>query len=178
MNKKISKTRLNIFCWVYICFSYIFIIFLLYGEKIISIIILFILGDIFYIYLTVNINTVITYDPTHEYEELKYMITALRNDLLQYDIDKWKIIRFYPLRGKEKENRETFWIPDEDFIEIKNRYKSDGPFLTVDVRDIKQLDDNFVVSPCGLLKKSSKGVEEVIVDLKPGKGFKGGERHV
>ena len=129
--------------------------------------------------LTININSVITYDPTHEYEELKYMITAIRNDFLQYNIDKWKILRFYPLRGKAKENKDLFWIPDEDFIEIKNRYKSDSPFLTVDVRDIKELDDNLVVSPCGLLKKSHDGEEEIIVDLKPSDHFyKGGERHV
>ena len=128
--------------------------------------------------LKININTVITYDKSHEYEELKYMMTALKNEIIQFDIDKWKIIRFYPLRGKAKDNKELFWVPDEDFLEIKNKYKSDGPFLTVDVRDIKELDDNFVVSPCGLLKKSTNGVEEVLVDLKPAKDFKGGERRV
>ena len=129
--------------------------------------------------LKININTVITYDPTHEYEELNYMIKAIRSDILHHGIDKWKIIRFYPLRGKAKENKEAFWIPDEDFIEIKKKYKSESPFLTVDVRDIKELDDNLVVSPCGLLKKSSKGIEETLVDLKPGTNFiKGGEKHV
>ena len=128
--------------------------------------------------LKININSVITYDPSHEYEELNYMIKSIRHDLGQYDIDKWKILRFYPLRGKAKENKEIFWVPDEDFVEIKNRYKSEGPILTVDVRDIKELDDNLVVSPCGLLKKSTNGVEEILVDLKPAKDFKGGERHV
>ena len=128
--------------------------------------------------LVININSVITYDPSHEYEELNYMIRALRNDIIQYDIDKWKIIRFYPLRGKAKENKELYWVPDEDFIEIKKTYASQSPFLTVDVRDIKEMDNNLVVSPCGLLKKSMNGVEEVIVDLKPGKVERVGGTHV
>ena len=128
--------------------------------------------------LTIDINSVITYDETHEYRELEYMIESIRKDLLTYDIDKWKLIRFYPLRGKAKDNESLLWVPDNDFIEIKNTYSSNSPYLKIDVRDIKEMDSNMIVSPCGILKKSDHGIEYEIVDLKPCSREKGSGRYV
>jgi MoaA/NifB/PqqE/SkfB family radical SAM enzyme len=117
--------------------------------------------------LKININSVITKDESKEYEEIKYMLSALKKEIIQYEIDKWKILRFYPLRCKAKDNEEIFWIPDDQFAQIKSRYTSSGPMLTVEVRDIKDFDEDLIVSPCGFLKKSTNGKEEVLFDLKP-----------
>lgn len=117
--------------------------------------------------LKIDINTVVTYDPTREYRELDYMLDAIRNELLNFNIDNWKIIRFYPLRGRAKQMEKELSIPEQDFIEIKGVYSMNSSYINIDVRDIKELDENLIVSPQGYLKKSSNGVEIVLGDLKP-----------
>ena len=128
--------------------------------------------------LLIDINSVITYDETHQYKELDYMLDAIRSDLLSFNINKWKIIRFYPLRGKAKMMANELSIPDDEFIEIKGVYETNTPSIKVDVRDIKEIDANLIISPQGLLKKSKNCVEEVIVDLKPNRNIGGSVRHV
>ena len=127
--------------------------------------------------ILIDINTVVTYDPYHEYRELDYMIDAIRNDLLKNDINKWKIIRFYPLSGKASSNKDRFSLDNDEFLEIKKEYESMNGYLKIDVRDIKDIDDNLIVSPCGYLKQSLNGEETILVDLKPSLK-KGCERHV
>ena len=127
--------------------------------------------------ILIDINTVVTYDPNHEYRELDYMIEAIRNDLLKNNINKWKIIRFYPLRGKALSNKDRFSIDNDEFLEIKKEYESENGYLTIDVRNIEDIDNNLIVSPCGYLKQSLNGEEKIIVDLKPAVR-KGCERHV
>ena len=128
--------------------------------------------------LLIDINSVVTLDPTHEYQELYYMLESISNELYRYNINKWKIIRFYPLRGKAIDNKDMNWVPDEDFIEIEKNY-SGNHYVHIDVRNIKDMDDDFIVSPCGYLKKSLNGKEEVLVDLKPAlRDIKGSGRNV
>ena len=128
--------------------------------------------------LLIDINSVVTLDPTHEYQELYYMLESITNELYRYNINKWKIIRFYPLRGKAIDNKDMNWLPDEDFIEIDRIY-SNNHYVKVDVRNIKDMDDDFIVSPCGYLKKSFNGKEEILVDLKPAlRDKKGSGRNV
>lgn len=128
--------------------------------------------------ILIDINTVVTYDPTGEYRELDYMMEAIRNELYSENINKWKIIRFYSLRGLAKECKETFDIPDRVFLEIKKEYNSRNGYIKIDVRDIEDIDKNLIVSPCGLLKESHNGEEYTIVDLKPAIRSGRGEKHV
>jgi MoaA/NifB/PqqE/SkfB family radical SAM enzyme len=128
--------------------------------------------------LLIDINTVVTYDPDGLYRELDYMIDAIRNELLNNSINKWKIIRFYPLRGKAKDNKNKFYVPDEKFIEIKKEYETDSEYLKIDVRNFDSLDNNVIVSPCGIIKVSRDGEEIPILDLKPAKRMEEGANRV
>jgi len=64
--------------------------------------------------IEIQINTVLFKGTINRLEELY-------NELKKYDIDYWKIIRFFPVRGKALE--ENLAITDDEFIEIANTYK-------------------------------------------------------
>jgi len=65
--------------------------------------------------MEVQINTVLFKGSITRLEELY-------NELQKYNIDYWKLIRFFPVRGKALE--ENLSITDEEFLEIVKEYKN------------------------------------------------------
>jgi len=115
--------------------------------------------------IKIGINSVVINDPLKEYKELDDMYGAIYEDLDKYNIDKWKIIRFYALRGYAKERKEELNVNDSDFEQIKEIYSLDKENFDVVVRDHSDMDELYVVSPQGILKKSLYGEEEEICSL-------------
>ena len=112
--------------------------------------------------LDIEINSVITKE---NISEVDYLFKAIQNELYQFGIKKWKIIRFYPLRGYALERKELFNLSDDEFKMIEDRYGTNYTSLfKIETRDIKTIDDDLIVSPCGSLKKASNGVEDVLID--------------
>lgn len=128
--------------------------------------------------LKININTLILKDENSKYQNLDNVGKDIYSKLLNYKIAKWKLLRFYALRGAAITNKNIFEVPDEDFKKIQEYYnRLSSNYLNVSIRDYEDIDNNLIVSPNGLLKKSENGVEHVYDDLKV-YPTKGGGRHV
>ena len=65
--------------------------------------------------IKIQINTVLFKGSIDELE-------VLYNELKKYDIDYWKLIRFFPIRGKAL--KEDLAITDEEFLNIVEKYKN------------------------------------------------------
>lgn len=118
--------------------------------------------------LMIDINTVVTSTLLNDLKEVDVMFKKINSELSMYGISNWKIIRFYPLRGYAKENKDLYWIDDDIFARIKEYFGSVESFVNVDVRDIEDMDNDYIVSPCGILKQSYKGSEMIIKSLRGG----------
>lgn len=120
----------------------------------------------YYPNMPIEINSVIVNDPSHNYHELEEMMNALDNDLAKYGVSKWKLLRFYGLRGSAKEISDLYDVSDEDFEMLKDKYGKDTSHsFTIELRNHKSFDDEYIVSPRGLLERDNNLKENVLLDL-------------
>ncbi len=116
--------------------------------------------------LPIEINSVIVNDPSHNYRELEEMKDALDNDLAKYGVKKWKLLRFYGLRGSAREISDLYDVSDEDFEMLKSKYGNDSSHeFSIELRDHNSFDDEYIVSPRGLLVRDNNLQESVLLDL-------------
>lgn len=128
--------------------------------------------------LKININTLVLKDVNRTYQNIDCVCNDIYTNLSKYKINKWKLLRFYALRGAAIQNKKMFEVPDDDFERIKDYYYSlSGDIMDVSIRDYKDIDNNLIISPNGLVKMSSNGTETVYDDLKVSR-TQGGGRHV
>lgn len=62
--------------------------------------------------MKVKVNTVVS---KINKDEVKYMIDIVN----KYDVYRWKLFQFIPLRGSAQKNKEKFYITDDEFLKVK-----------------------------------------------------------
>lgn len=111
--------------------------------------------------LPIEINTVAT---NLNLQEVDFMFEAVGSELSFYGIKKWKILRFYPLRGYAKERQNFLNVPSSVFDAIKDKYDGKKAVFEISVRDHDSMEENLIVSPIGSLKKAEDAKEIVLVE--------------
>ena len=114
--------------------------------------------------LEIDINSVALRDINGNYYYLDEMQDLIYSN--KGNINKWKILIFYGLRGKALEKKDLYSIPKEEVKLIKATYSLNNPDLTVSIKDNDDMDNNLILTNNGILKKSLKGKEYDVVDLK------------
>lgn len=62
--------------------------------------------------MKVKVNTVVS---KINKDEVKYIIDIVN----KYDVYRWKLFQFIPLRGSAQKNKEKFYITDDEFLKVK-----------------------------------------------------------
>ena len=62
--------------------------------------------------MKVKVNTVVS---KINKDEVKYMIDIVN----KYDVYRWKLFQFIPLRDSAQKNKEKFYITDDEFLKVK-----------------------------------------------------------
>ena len=130
--------------------------------------------------LVIEINSVAF---RNNYRQIDFLYEDILLDFAKYNINKWKISRFCPLRGRAKENESMYSLTDEEFKAIKDDYECEDAYFKISVRDTDQINDNVIVSPGGSLKMSKNNKEYTVVEdlytFDPKQDiYSGGGRHV
>ena len=94
--------------------------------------------------------------------EIEILYESIVEDFLPYGLQKWKISRFCPLRGKAKEREKQFSVSDQEFNTIKEYFDLDNDFFPISIRDTEDVNSNVIVSPSGNLKVSYANNEETV----------------
>lgn len=103
--------------------------------------------------IEIQINTVVFKGNIKKLDELY-------NELLNHDIDYWKLIRFFPIRGKALEK--CFAITDEEFECIKNVYNNKEQSFKIVIHGLKEMQERHIlVLSSGELVYSEDGKDKV-----------------
>ncbi|NLO33796.1 MAG: radical SAM protein, partial [Candidatus Hydrogenedentes bacterium] len=111
-----------------------------------------------YPHINRKINTVAAL-PNHEH--IPNMIPLMR----AFEINRWKILRFFPVRGIAQRNADDFSISDEQFEVLRNRLLGcEGKTVNwLDVEDHKDLGDSYAsVLPDGSLKVNNRVIGSLL----------------
>lgn len=91
----------------------------------------------------ITINTVIMKPNIVHFDELYQQVVKL-------NISKWKLIQFCYFRGLAKERKEKFYIEEEQFNEILNKYKILSNNFQIEGHTANEMEKNHVViTPSG-----------------------------
>ena len=115
----------------------------------------------YYPNLAIEINSVAF---KYNYRQLDFLYDDILSDFGQYNLNKWKISRFCPLRGRAKEREYMYSLTDEEFDRIKHTYEGNNGYFDVSVRDTDQINANIIVSPKGSLKVARDNKEYTIIE--------------
>ena len=109
--------------------------------------------------IKIQINTVVF---RQNYKKLSYIIEELE----KYDIDVWKLMRFFPIRGMSLKNKDQLFVSDNDFQKIMDffsKYNTDIKIKFNDLKDIKK--KHYIVLSSGDLIESENGVDLKVDEL-------------
>ena len=111
--------------------------------------------------LVIEINSVAF---RNNYRQIDFLYEDLLLDFARYNLNKWKISRFCPLRGRAKENESMYSLTDDEFQAIKDDYECEDAYFKISVRDTDQINANVIVSPGGSLKMAQDNKEYTVVE--------------
>lgn len=87
--------------------------------------------------IEIRINTVV-------FKESLNHLENLYNELLKYNIDYWKLIRFFPIRGKAIEENEL-GITDEEFKQVEEMFVNRKQNFEIILNDEKELKERHII---------------------------------
>lgn len=94
------------------------------------------------------------------------LLGNIYKELKKYNIDCWKLIRFFPIRGKALDNKNNLSITDNEFDEVRNKFKNAQQDFKINVDDFdetcKQI---FIVLSSGKIIKSENGVDKEVISI-------------
>lgn len=110
-------------------------------------------------YTIIQINTVL-------YSDNFYLIDDLYNELKMLDIDMWKIIRFFPVRGIALERKESLEVKDADFKRIVAKYSKKKQKFNIVIHGLNEMKKrHYIILSSGKLICSENGLDLEIEDL-------------
>ena len=104
--------------------------------------------------LKININTVCMQQNIYDLKELYIAIKNL-------PINRWKLLRFVPLRHTSIKNKEQLEISDKQFNYIKDLFKDNGD-NRIEIHDTEDVTDQLIISPSGNLSEY-KGLKQILL---------------
>ena len=87
--------------------------------------------------IEIKINTVVFKGNIDKLEEVY-------NELLEYDIDYWKLIRFFPIRGKSLKEKDLS-ITDEEFTEVMNKFRNRKQNFEIVIHGLKDMKERHII---------------------------------
>lgn len=72
-------------------------------------------------------------------------IDELYNEICKFNIDYWKIIRFFPVRGKAFDRKDDLSITDEEFENVRLRLKEKKQKFKIIVHGLKEMEERHII---------------------------------
>lgn len=72
-------------------------------------------------------------------------IDEIYKELCKHDIDYWKIIRFFPVRGKALEEKNNLTITNEEFQDIVFKYKEKKQNFKINIHGINEMKEKHII---------------------------------
>lgn len=95
-------------------------------------------------------------------------IDDLYDEICKYDIDYWKIIRFFPIRGKALEEKKELSISDENFKNISLKLKKKKQKFRIVIHDLDEMKKRHVIVLSSGELVYSEDIKDIVVDGKGG----------
>lgn len=108
--------------------------------------------------IEIRINTVVFKNNINKLEDLY-------NELLKYDIDYWKLIRFFPIRGKAVEENDL-GVTDEEFIKVRENFENRKQKFEIVINGETELKERHVIVLSSGRLVYSEGGEDIETDDK------------
>ena len=90
-------------------------------------------------------------------ENIDY-IDDLYQEICKYNIDYWKILRFWPIRGKALMEKKNLSITDEAFVQFVRKYKNKKQNFKIIIQGLEELElKHLIVLSSGKLICSENG---------------------
>lgn len=107
----------------------------------------------------IQINTVIFNGNINHYKDLY-------NEICKYNINYWKIIRFFPIRGKALKEELKLSITDEEFDNVCSWIRNKKTNFNVIIHGLKEMKEkHFIVLSSGELV-CSENLEDIVINEK------------
>lgn len=108
--------------------------------------------------IEIRINTVV-------FKNNINMMEDLYNEFLKYNIDYWKLIRFFPIRGKAIEENDL-GVDDEEFVNLRNSFENRKQHFEIIVNDEAELKERHIIVLSSGKLVYSEGGEDIESDDK------------
>lgn len=72
-------------------------------------------------------------------------LDELYNEICKYDIDCWKIIRFFPIRGKALDRKEKLMITDDVFADICHKLKRKKQKFNIIIHGLEEMEKLHII---------------------------------
>lgn len=107
--------------------------------------------------IEIRINTVVFKSNLNSLE-------SLYNELLKYNIDYWKLIRFFPIRGKAI-TETSLDITDEEFQKVVDTYKNKKQNFEIEINGLEEIKErHIIVLSSGKLVFSENGEDNEVAE--------------
>ncbi len=101
--------------------------------------------------IEIQLNTVLFSKNIHYIDELY-------NEICKYNIDYWKILRFWPVRGKALKEKNKLSITDRQFKEFSRKYQNKNQNFKIRIQNFDELEErHFIVLSSGEVVYSENG---------------------
>ncbi len=108
--------------------------------------------------IEIKINTVVFRGNIDKLEDLY-------NELLNYDIDCWKLIRFFPIRGKSLEDN-NLAVTDDEFRKVIANFKDRKQNFEIVIHGLKEMKERHIIVLSSGKLVYSEGGEDIESDDK------------
>ena len=108
--------------------------------------------------IEIKINTVVFRGNIDKLEDLY-------NELLNYDIDCWKLIRFFPIRGKSLEDN-NLAVTDDEFRKVIANFKDHKQNFEIVIHGLKEMKERHIIVLSSGKLVYSEGGEDIESDDK------------
>lgn len=88
--------------------------------------------------IEIQINTVV-------FSKNIQLIDDVYNEICKYEIDYWKIIKFFPIRGKALYEKEKLNITDDQFEELFSKYENKKQNFKIIMQDSNVMNERHII---------------------------------
>lgn len=95
------------------------------------------------------------------------LLDCIYEELRKYDVDCWKLIRFFPIRGKALKNKNELSITEDEFVQVKLKFQNLQQNFKINIDNFDETGKQiYIVLSSGKIIKSENMVDEEIGSIK------------